>query len=63
MSTCDNGTNGPAKAQWKALDYENKVKFTDLPGSTLELLKASQNFTIAYIRKWAKNFLCRVTAG
>ena len=58
MSTCDNGTNGPVKAQWKALDYENKVKFTDLPGSTLELLKASQNITIAYIRKcWTNNFL------
>ena len=57
MSTCDNGTNGPAKAIWKALDYRNEVKFTDLPSSTLELLRASQVFKKGYITKcWTRNF-------
>ena len=62
MSTCDNGTNGPAKATWRGLKRKNDPLFTDVMRSTCVLLKASQDQKTSYIRGcWRRNFLLDIT--
>ena len=61
MSTCDNGTNGPAKQIWRAAARRKDPPYTNVLRSTCVLLKASQSQSAAYVKNcWRRNFLLDV---